>query len=729
MASLTPGILLKLLQSMNSDTRVAGEHRSVLLQITGIVPALAGPDLWPDRGFFVQLSDSAHSTYVSLSDHDNDLILANSLHLGQFAYVDRLYFDSPPLPRASGLRPIPGRHPFVGMPEPLIVRSSPSKRGFVIQPVSDPDRSLDPITAYIYSSKKGEDARDSETGARPVLASKENVKPAQSSDEKKKSMPSSEKRRFSSPANGKERRSPSVGKRSGGNVERENSPAVARKVSSRPSSPVPSKCEVPSLVSAKEESRRNSREPAIIVPSRYRQPSPSGRRQASSPNGRRMSLSPGRRLSGGLKVSPAVNADSANRKKMATIAAGISKVSDALVGSAKASRKSWDDSTEVVATSVEQKEKGASRSKPDLQAILRTQLAISRRLSDASGSQPNQENVSTTEKPRPTGKTECLPVHEKPNHEAPKITVHDRKWTDGTVPLDAVSSNLAKLGKEALQRRFLASTAAVEAMEEASITESVVRNLSMFSDLCSSSKAQNPLPAIDRFLSIYKDVMKSTSIAESLAVRRSSDSDKEPSDSVSIERSKSISLWVEAALATDLEVISLISGQPDSTPKIQNPEKPTVSSPRTSSSTSKRHSISSTPAKKNVKVPSAPPTTDPTTWVRGNGVKETVELVKNLRWEMQTWFLGFVGEALDVGFQALGEFSAGDGGKVRQDNGRVAVVLSWLKRVNEWLDQVVREREETKLKELIEQLKRKIFGFVIQHVGTALDGSVSVSST
>ena len=76
-------------------------------------------------------------------------------------------------------------------------------------------------------------------------------------------------------------------------------------------------------------------------------------------------------------------------------------------------------------------------------------------MSDASGSQPNQENVSTTEKPRPTGKTECLPVHEKPNHEAPKITVHDRKWTDGTVPLDAVPSNLAKLGKASTHLSFI----------------------------------------------------------------------------------------------------------------------------------------------------------------------------------------------------------------------------------------------------------------------------------
>lgn len=80
--------------------------------------------------------------------------------------------------------------------------------------------------------------------------------------------------------------------------------------------------------------------------------------------------------------------------------------------------------------------------------IYNFQHAISRRLSDANGGQqPNQEDVSTNDYPKTTCKTECHPVPEKPNHVAPKITVHDRKWTDGTVPLDAVSPNLAKLGK------------------------------------------------------------------------------------------------------------------------------------------------------------------------------------------------------------------------------------------------------------------------------------------
>lgn len=180
--------------------------------------------------------------------------------------------------------------------------------------------------------------------------------------------------RFSSPGALKQR-SVSGGKKA---VAAERDPSPAGKSGKRSSSPAPSKCVVPSLMAAKEENRRTSREPAIIVPSRYRQPSPTaGRRQASPVVARRMSLSPGRRLSGGLKVSPAV--DSSGKKKMANIVAGISKVSEALVGSGKPpSRKSWDDgSASGGGGSSEHKEKAGAKNRLDLQAILRTQVQSS----------------------------------------------------------------------------------------------------------------------------------------------------------------------------------------------------------------------------------------------------------------------------------------------------------------------------------------------------------------
>ncbi|KAK9726867.1 hypothetical protein RND81_05G242500 [Saponaria officinalis] len=126
MASLTPGVLLKLLQNIDSNVKVRGEYRSVLLQVISIVPALTGGDLWPDHGFFLKVSDSSHSTYVSLSKEDNELILNNKLQLGQFFYVDRAE-PGTPVPTLLGLRPLPGRNPFIGNPKDLMQILDPSE--------------------------------------------------------------------------------------------------------------------------------------------------------------------------------------------------------------------------------------------------------------------------------------------------------------------------------------------------------------------------------------------------------------------------------------------------------------------------------------------------------------------------------------------------------------------------------------------------------------------------
>ncbi|KAL9326280.1 hypothetical protein ACSQ67_006925 [Phaseolus vulgaris] len=699
MASLTPGILLKMLQAMNTNTRVTGDHRSPLLQVIGIVPALAGSDLWSNQGFYLNLSDSLNSTYVLLSHPDTDLILSNRLQLGQFVHVDRFQFDSP-LPSVSAIRPLAGRHPFLGTPEPLVARISPTTRHFLIQPLPDSDH--DPLSLYLSNpdptqprntnpspeepKHKEQKPKDKERVSREPLAPRDNLPP----------------QRFSSPATAKRSHSASRNKTAFVAAERDPSPAGKGK---RSASPVPSKCVVPSLVSAREDNRKVSREPAIVVPSRYRQASPNGRKQPS-PSPRRASLSPGRRLSGGLKVSPVV-VDSAAKKKMATIVAGISKVSDALVGS-KSARKNWDEQPPATPVEPEHKEKSGSKCKVDAQAILRTQAAMSRRLSDVSGHKPGSNYSSSNEKTKALSPQSCV-LGDKSNFAAMGITIHEKKWTDGSVPIDAVSGNLAKLGKEAMQRKVLASAAAAEALEEANATECIIRNLSMFSDLCSVCQARNPLPTIDRFFTIYDDVLKSTAMAEAVANRLYSET---PDDnSIPTEQSKSLTLWVEAALATDLQIVSLLTGT-------------TADPPSTlQKSLSKRHSLGA--AKNHVKVPSSPPSSmSASVWTRGSGMKETVELGAKLLSEMQMWFLRFVEESLDAGFKVFGECAADGKKTLPLDGGSIAVVLSHLKRVNAWLDRVVSKGDDS-LTEKIEKLKRKIYGFVIQHVGTTFDNSAS----
>ncbi|GJW10645.1 hypothetical protein Tco_1576472, partial [Tanacetum coccineum] len=126
MANLTPGVLLKLLQHMNTDVKVSGsEHRSSLLQVISIVPALSGDQLFQNhQGFYLKVSDSSHATYVSLPDENVDLILSDKIQLGQYVHVDRLE-SATPVPILHGVRPVPGgRHPCVGTPQDIVATHS-----------------------------------------------------------------------------------------------------------------------------------------------------------------------------------------------------------------------------------------------------------------------------------------------------------------------------------------------------------------------------------------------------------------------------------------------------------------------------------------------------------------------------------------------------------------------------------------------------------------------------
>ncbi|KAL6503688.1 hypothetical protein OROGR_025611 [Orobanche gracilis] len=124
MASLVPGVLLKLLQHMNTEVKVAGEHRLCVLQVVSIVPALAaGGELFPNQGFYLKVTDSSHATYASLPDEHDDLILNDKIQLGQFIHVERLESASP-VPILRGVRPTPGRHPCVGTPEDIVATHS-----------------------------------------------------------------------------------------------------------------------------------------------------------------------------------------------------------------------------------------------------------------------------------------------------------------------------------------------------------------------------------------------------------------------------------------------------------------------------------------------------------------------------------------------------------------------------------------------------------------------------
>lgn len=229
----------------------------------------------------------------------------------------------------------------------------------------------------------------------------------------------------------------------------------------------------------------------------------------------------------------------------------------------------------------------------------------------------------------------------------------------------------------------------------------------MFSELCTASKAENPLPTIDQFFSIYEDVSKSTLVAEAVASSRSSGL---PTDATVASQSK-FTLWVEAALATDVEIVNFLTNQDKEHSSTLHKNLLKQQRP---SSTTKRDGMKATLI----------PCSDMGTiaWSRGHGMTETLELVMKLQDEMQFWFVRFIEDSLDAGFKVFRDCTSGEGRGVALDCSSVTAVLSHLKRVNDWLDQAASKRNEA-LEEKIERLRRKIYGFVIQHVGTTFDNS------
>ncbi|XP_059647887.1 uncharacterized protein LOC132294151 [Cornus florida] len=123
MTVLKSGVLVKLLEDMTVDETLADDRKRVLLQIRSIIPVLEEGDLWPNKGFYLKVSDSTHAIYVSLPQEQDEMILSNQLQLGQFIYVQKLE-EALPVPILRGVRPVPGRHPCDGTPEDIVLAAN-----------------------------------------------------------------------------------------------------------------------------------------------------------------------------------------------------------------------------------------------------------------------------------------------------------------------------------------------------------------------------------------------------------------------------------------------------------------------------------------------------------------------------------------------------------------------------------------------------------------------------
>ncbi|KAL0374067.1 UNVERIFIED_CONTAM: hypothetical protein Sradi_3322400 [Sesamum radiatum] len=244
---------------------------------------------------------------------------------------------------------------------------------------------------------------------------------------------------------------------------------------------------------------------------------------------------------------------------------------------------------------------------------------------------------------------------------------------------------------------------------------------SMFAELLELKDCSSPL--IERFLSVHESIKKASTVVCTLINMRDPDTN-DSSKSLSQQSepgihpspaNKNASLWVEAAVETDLSKFSLYAkGDEKGTPKSEKchyividktPEKTELSPlkkpvPRVKESMSQSRKRLSTRKGTNVGQES---------WLPGSGLKHTASLVEKLLSSSRAWFLDYLEDSLDNGFGL---------GSSRENSCQIAVLLGQLKRVNQWLDGAFQDRGQAD--ERIERLKKKLYRFLLDHVDSAV---------
>ncbi|TQD70592.1 hypothetical protein C1H46_043867 [Malus baccata] len=710
MANLVPGVLLKLLQHMNTDVKVAGEHRSSLLQVVSIVPSLAGGELFPNQGFYLKVSDSSHATYVSLPDEHDDLILSDKIQLGQFIHVDRLQAATP-VPILHGVRPVPGRHPCVGSPEDIVATHS---LGFLDNNSSSSSKTVEKVKSeskVLGNSHAGE--RDKHGLVRPNGSAKvDQLDKKLGSFGRSKSQPSK--------------------------------PALTIDMKREP---------LPRMKSLNSRSIPSSPSSCYSLPTSFEKFANGVKQHA--------------KVKGTPKVGVVEKASSvrgASPGKKSVLGNPIKNFGQGFEMGAKSLRKSWEgnmevntkESSKVRATSHDAKldirmsapRKSISTERLPPKEDNKTQISA-KSLKEESNVQTSTKKVTANGTLSDQDRSNKLRISvgkkssDVANNGFPgnlvKVSLNNRKLTDG-VPWASLPSSVARLGKRPSMEFFnsYGTLAHLYFLHFLFLFDFI------YSELTTSAKEDNPQPAVEQFLALHASLNNARVVADSLSKimpdGSSPDSEETPSEEalkVASDRRKQAASWVQAALATNLSSFAVFSKEFSLTSvkasassqnqKIVSANQPVLvleNSTKNASTKSQgkvRQAVGSklgtpgTPRRLgdgsaiNQKPP-APPLPE---WNKGNGLDEVVDLAEMLRLQSQAWFLGFVERFLDadVDISAL------------SDNGQIAGMLTQLKSVNDWLDNIGSSQEGFETTdvsaETIDRLRKKIYEYLLTHVESA----------
>ncbi|CAM0952439.1 unnamed protein product [Alopecurus aequalis] len=728
MASLVPGVLVKLLQHMNTDVKVAGEHRSSLLQVVSIVPALSGSDLFTNQGFYLKVSDSSHATYVTLPEEQHDLILSDKIQLGQFIHVDRLEAATP-VPILWGVRPVPGRHACVGSPEDLVLTSSSNAAGSKKAQPANGSRTTNGLKDAGVLSLEKEKSKLEKINAPHKTVGTENKKPVLT-----KSKSSLSKQALNGVADKKEA------------VKPKTRPASVRSTPSSPTS-------------------------VYSLPGTFDRFSSDLRQRHGVKGGEKASSS---RLSLLERAASVLKVTTAGRKS----SAGISSSLLGIGSGPKALRRSWEGAVDTKGKINSDSKTTKVERKPDnrVPTTPRRKPPVDDKASHKDDSKiHNPARKSTSSAPAPAVDADKAPKKHPPTLKRPsgvlsnpnatnlvKIPPNSKKLTDASSSWASLPPSLAKLGKELLKYRESAQAAAVEAMQEASAAESLLRCLSSYAEVSSAAEEHNPQPTVEQFLALHGALSRATVITDTLTKSAASPECSAASDAgtvvsatddetaaVAAERQRRAKSWVNAALATDLSAFGLYNLKPVpatvSSPLavviVDESVKPAAAAPNAVKSLSPAAKSRMSPAKGKARtspgtMAAAAAATPPALpeWERGGGAEERGQLARRLGEESRGWFLRFVERFLDADVSAAAPW----------DRERAARMLPQLKRVNDWLGEIGTRSEAPPPppqdgdeedaaattataanggcgvpEETIERLRKKIYEFLLTNVDSA----------
>nr|VDC65236.1 unnamed protein product [Brassica rapa] len=702
MANLVPGVLLKLLQHMNTDVKIAGEHRSSLLQVISIVPALAGGELFPNQGFYLKVSDSSHATYVSLPDEHDDLILSDKLQLGQFIHVDRVESSSP-VPILRGVRPVPGRHPCLGTPEDIVAADA---LGFLS---GDNKAKAKAVASEVERNRVSVSVSKDEASekSKKALVRAKSAKTSLVLDVKKEAL-------------GKVKVKTSSSTSGGG----------SKSIPSSPTSCYSLPTSFAKFANGVKQHQQQHVKKAVL-----------------SERGR----SP-------LRVeSPSVG------KKLPMIKNFVQGIEFG----AKALRKSWEGNLDIRSSDRERLKLAKRDSTPDSRSLTGPRKSTSseklpskqeranvfakssKEQSSKTQSTKKVETAGVVDTKEKTSKPKSTSVGKKSTSEnglpgnLVKVPVNSKRLASASVQWGALPSSLSRLGQEVLRHRDAAQVVAIEAMQEASASESLLQCLIMYNDLMSAAKEDDPLPVVEQFLKLHSGLKNVQITTESLSKLISSTSSPENEENkseeaikVASEKQKLAASWVQAALVTNLSAFSVYSTKPTKSAASKNKPviiletpgsnstnkprgnvqtRPTIGSKLVAQGMIRKHRENSSSQKANTLAAAAGSESPPLNWVKGNGLNEATDLAEKLQTVSQDWFLGFVERFLDAD---VVETSSN-----LSDNGQIAGMLSQLKSVNDWLDEIGSKEDDEGLqevsKETIDRLRKKIYEYLLTHVESA----------